>query len=104
MNEAVMKCIHSVGKAMREENADEIKVKRDQLERAEAKKRTEEAKEKTGEQKDQIFLDAKKKEAEMKKVELEKAKNNMVPIKPVEKQNLVSGQGSVWNNNSYHWE
>ena len=40
----------------------------------------------------------------MKKVEQEKAKNNMVPIKPVEKQNLVQGQGSVWNNNSYHWE
>lgn len=28
----------------------------------------------------------------------------MVPLKPVEKQNTVEGQGSVWNNNSYHWE
>jgi len=40
----------------------------------------------------------------MKKQEQEKAKLNQVPMKPVEKINNVEGQGSVWNNNSYHWE
>ena len=40
----------------------------------------------------------------MKIVELEKAKSGSVPLKPVEKINTVEGQGSVWNNNSYHWE
>lgn len=38
----------------------------------------------------------------MKKLEAEKASLNQVPMK--EKVNTVEGQGSVWNNNSYHWE
>lgn len=104
ITEAAMKTIHSLGKAMREKDADEIKVKQDQMAREEAKKKVEEAKEKTGEIKDQIFQEAKLKEEEMKRAEEEKAKNNLVPLKPVEKINTVQGQGSVWNNNSYHWE
>jgi activator of HSP90 ATPase len=39
----------------------------------------------------------------MKKVEQEKAKAGLVPLKQG-KQNTAEGQGSVWNNNSYHWE
>lgn len=62
----------------------------------------EEAKQKTGDMKDQIFIEAKKKEEEMKIAEQEKAKLNQVPMKPVE--NKIEGKGSVWNNNSYHWE
>ena len=31
------------------------------------------------------------------------AKANMIPMK-LQAQNKVEGQGSVWNNNSYHWE
>jgi len=72
------------------------------MEREEAKKAVEEAKKNTGEQKDKIFDDAKKKEAEMKAQEAEKAKLNQIPVKEV--KNVVQGQGSVWNNNSYHWE
>lgn len=76
----------------------------DQQNRENAKKAVEEAKEKTGEQKQKYFDDAKIKEAEMKKAEAEKAKLNQVPLKPVSKQNVNEGTGSVWNNNSYHWE
>lgn len=47
MNELTMKCIHSLGKAMRAKDADEIKLKMDQAAREEAKKKVEEAKEKT---------------------------------------------------------
>lgn len=39
----------------------------------------------------------------MKKIEQQKADAKLVPIKQV-KQNTVEGTGSVWNNNSYHWE
>lgn len=97
-----MKCIHSLGKAMREKDADEIKLKRDQAERQKMALNVEEAKTKTDDIKAQIYEDAKKKEAEMKVNEAEKAKLNQVPLKPV--VNKVEGTGSVWNNNSYHWE
>lgn len=40
----------------------------------------------------------------MKKNEAEKAKAGVVPMKDVSKVNTVQGTGSVWNNNSYHWE
>jgi len=38
----------------------------------------------------------------MKQVEAAKAEANQIPVKAV--QNVVQGSGSVWNNNSYHWE
>lgn len=62
MNEVTMKCIHSVGNAMKEKDSDEIKIKMNQAAREEALKKTEEAKEKTDDVKQQIFLEAKKKE------------------------------------------
>ena len=74
------------------------------MEREEARKLVEEAKEKTDAIKTEIFNEAKQKEEQMKIAELEKAKSGSVPLKPVEKINTVEGQGSVWNNNSYHWE
>ena len=41
----------------------------------------------------------------MKIKEAEKAKLNKVPMKPVDQSKVVvAGTGSVWNNNSYHWE
>jgi activator of HSP90 ATPase len=46
LNEAALKVIMSLGKAMRERDADEIKVKKDKMEREQAKKLVEEAKEK----------------------------------------------------------
>ena len=63
----------------------------------------EEAKATTDDKKKEIFDKAKENEAKMKEVEAEKAKQGVVPLKaaPV---NKVEGQGSVWNNNSYHWE
>ena len=63
----------------------------------------EEAKTKTDDIKKEIFDQAKENEAKMKKAEEEKAKAGVVPLKsaPV---NKVEGTGSVWNNNSYHWE
>ena len=61
-----MKTLQGLGKAMREKDADEIKLKKDQYEREQAKRAVEEAKQKTGEMKDQIFIEAKKKEEEMK--------------------------------------
>ena len=87
---------------MRDKDADEIKLKRDAMEREEMKKKVEEAREKTGDLKLQIFEEQKKKELEMKKAEEEKIKLNQV--KPPEKAKVVEGQGSVWNNYSYHWE
>lgn len=98
------KTVQSLGKAMREKDADEIKLKKDAMEREEARKLVEEAKEKTDAIKTEIFNEAKQKEEQMKIAELEKAKSGSVPLKPVEKINTVEGQGSVWNNNSYHWE
>ena len=66
MAEKLMKTLQGLGKAMREKDADEIKLKKDQYEREQAKKAVEEAKQKTGEMKDKIFIEAKKKEEEMK--------------------------------------
>lgn len=57
-----------------------------------------------GEQKQAIFNEAKKKEQEFKQQQEELAKQNMLPMKDVAKVNKETGQGSVWNNNSYHWE
>ena len=57
-----------------------------------------------GEQKQQIFDEAKKKEQEFKQQQEQLAKQNMVPMKDVTKVNTAQGTGSVWNNNSYHWE
>ena len=52
LNEMTMKAIHSLSKAMSENNTDEMKIKQDQLARVEAKKSVEEAKQKTGDMKD----------------------------------------------------
>lgn len=105
LNELTLKTVQSLQKAMRDKDADEIKLKRDQMEREEAKKAVEEAKKQTGEIKDKIFDEAKKKEEEFKQQEAEKAKQNQVPMRVnAEKVNNVEGKGSVWNNNSYHWE
>ena len=73
------------------------------MEREQAKKMVEEAKATTDDKKKEIFDKAKENEAKMKEAEAEKAKQGVVPLKaaPV---NKVEGQGSVWNNNSYHWE
>lgn len=51
MSEKIVQTFSALGKAMRTKDADEIKLKRDALEREQAKKATEEAKEKTGEEK-----------------------------------------------------
>jgi len=72
------------------------------MKREEAKKAVEEAKTQTGEEKQRIFDAAKEKEAEMKVIEAAKAESNQIITKPV--ANTVAGSGSVWNNNSYHWE
>ena len=40
----------------------------------------------------------------MKKQEAEKAKLKQIPMKPINKHEVKQGKGSVWNNNSYHWE
>ena len=105
LNELTLKTFQSLNKAMREKDADDIKLKKDQMERENAKKAVEEAKKQTGEQKDKIFDEAKKKEEEFKKSQAEAAKLNQVPLKAnADKINTVAGQGSVWNNNSYHWE
>ena len=72
--------------------------------REEAKKKAKQAQEQTGEQKQQIFEDAKKKEAEFKKQQAALAQQNAIPMKEVSKVNTKVGEGSVWNNNSYHWE
>ena len=74
LNELTLKTVQSLQKAMRDKDADEIKLKRDQMEREEAKKAVEEAKKQTGEIKDKIFDEAKKKEEEFKQQEAEKAK------------------------------
>jgi hypothetical protein len=66
MSELLLKTCLSLGKALREKDADAIKVKQDQAERENAKKAVEEAKETTGADKQKFFDDAKKKEAEMK--------------------------------------
>jgi hypothetical protein len=58
--------VKALGKAMREKDADEIKLKQNEMERAEAKKKVEEAKEKTGDIKTQIFNEAKEKEERFK--------------------------------------
>lgn len=104
LSELALKTILSLSGAMKTRDGSEQKVKMDQQNRENAKKAVEEAKEKTGDEKQKIFDDAKIKEAEMKKAEAEKAKLNQVPMKPVTKQNVAAGTGSVWNNNSYHWE
>lgn len=61
--------IMSLNKAMRDKDADEAKLKRDQAEREQAQKAVAVAREQTGAQKDQIFEEAKAKEAEFKKAE-----------------------------------
>lgn len=66
MKELLFKAVMSLGQAMRARDADEIKLKKDQMEREQAKKAVEEAKATTGAVKDQIFEEAKVKEAEMK--------------------------------------
>ena len=62
--------------AMKDKDADDIKLKQDQMEREQAKKMVEEAKEKTGDIKAKIFDEAKEKEAQFKKEQEEKAKLN----------------------------
>ena len=52
---------------MKEKDADAMKLKKDQMQREEAKKATQVAQEQTGEKKAQIFDEAKKKEEEFKK-------------------------------------
>jgi hypothetical protein len=69
MNELAMKCVQSLGQAMRDKDSDEIKIKMDMAAREQAKKATEEAKEKTSDLKDKMFEDTKKKDQEMKVVE-----------------------------------
>lgn len=49
----------------------------------------------------QLFEEQKKREEEMKRQEVLKAQQQPVPVKKVE---VIAGQGSVWNTNSYHWE
>ena len=56
----------SLGKAMRARDADENKLMRDKMERENAKKAVEEAKATTGAKKDEIFEEAKVREAQMK--------------------------------------
>ena len=73
LREQAFKTIQGLTKAMRERDSDEVKVKKDALEREQAKKAVEESKENTGQKKEEIFLEAKKKEEEMKKTEKEKA-------------------------------
>ncbi len=89
--------------AMKDRDADEIKIKMDQKAREEAKKSAEEAKEKTGEMKQQIFEESKAKEAAFKAEQEKKAAQNLVPMKAAPGNNKEA-MGSVWNNNSYHWE
>ena len=101
--EMLLKTIMSLGKAMREKDVDEVKILKDKMEREQAKKLVEEAKEKTDDVKKEIFDQAKEREAQMKKQEEEKAKQGIVPMKTTQ-VNKVEGTGSVWNNNSYHWE
>jgi activator of HSP90 ATPase len=75
------------------------------MEREKAKAAVEEAKETTGAQKQQIFDDAKQREAAMKVEEKKKADEGLVPMKQVQKPaQVIEASGSVWNNNSYHWE
>jgi activator of HSP90 ATPase len=105
MNELLLKTVMSLGKAMRARDVDENKLKKDQMDRENAKKAVEEAKATTGAAKDKIFEDAKVREAEMKVQEKKKADEGLVPMKVAEKPAVVvEGSGSVWNNNSYHWE
>ena len=49
----------------------------------------------------QLFEEQKKREEEMKRQEILKAQQQPVPVKKVE---VIAGQGSVCNTNSYHWE
>lgn len=55
MSDLLLKTIKGLNQAMRDKDADEIKLKQDQMNREQAKKAVEEAKEKTGEIKAQIF-------------------------------------------------
>ena len=105
MSELLLKTVMSLGKAMRARDADENKLKKDQMDREDAKKAVEQAKATTGAAKDKIFAEAKEREAEMKVQEKKKADEGLVPMKIPEKPAVVvEGSGSVWNNNSYHWE
>jgi len=105
MKDLLFKTVMSLGKAMRARDADEATVKRDQMEREAAKKAVEEAKETTGEAKQKIFDEAKQREAAMKVEEQKKADAGLVPMKAVQKPaQVIEASGSVWNNNSYHWE
>lgn len=102
MGEITLNTILGLSKAMREKDSGENKIKLDQIKREEAKKAVEEAKTQTGDEKQRIFDEAKKKEAEMKTTEAAKAEANQIPVKAV--ANKVEGSGSVWNDGSYHWE
>lgn len=66
MNDLLFKTVMSLGKAMRARDADENKLMRDKMERENAKKAVEEAKATTGAKKDEIFEEAKVREAQMK--------------------------------------
>lgn len=51
MSDLLLKTIKSLNQAMRDKDADENKLKQDQVKREQAKKAVEEAKEKTGDMK-----------------------------------------------------
>jgi hypothetical protein len=57
MNEMALKCIHTLGKALKEKDGDDLKLKKDKMEREQAKKAVEEAKKNTGFLKDKIFVE-----------------------------------------------
>lgn len=103
MNDLLLKTVMGLGEAMRERDVDEVKILKDKMEREQAKKNFEEAKATTDDVKQEIFDKAKEQEAQMKLDQAQLAKQGVVPLKsaPV---NKVEGTGSVWNNNSYHWE
>ena len=69
MNDLLLKTIMSLNKAMREKDVDDVKIKKDQLEREQAKKNFEEAKATTDDKKQEIFDKAKENEAKMKVAE-----------------------------------
>jgi hypothetical protein len=65
INAQVLDCFRQLEKALKMKDADQIRLKKDKLEREEAIKATQKAKEKTGDLQDKIFLEASRKEEDM---------------------------------------
>lgn len=102
INAEILRVVNELKSELKQIDANEEKIRKDQQDREKAASDFEEAKKNAGEMKQQIFEDQKKKEAVMKEQaqKLLAEQQNQQPQK-VEK---VQGQGSVWNTNSYFWE